>query len=666
MRESSKMTPVTVITLSFLISAAISAPVKETKESVTLFHGEDFHILLPSQDVDVTFKNRSDPRKTSVLMKGGKVIGTRAKPTLHLNYINIEAVSEGDEGMYILKDSKDDSVIKQISLIVRDCTIEQIIKYGGDFHMPVVNVNVPITLEYKPSSVEANLTSRPALVVLTATGASTDAYRGRITVSERSITISAVTGVDEGSYTVRDNKGVIKHKVCLNVIEHRNFVFLSADERLKINLILNSSLVKLHYTRDSDSSAVLLMDKGEFTSAQADLGFKDRLSVEGSMVFLDQIKSSDAGLFKITDLQGFTVSTVHLGLKAYKMESLYVAIIALLGLLAFLLLVCLLSCLIKVKKRAKRAAALEKLAQNAGKEDEGEAFRQVVKNITKLSEESKHSQADNTEKSQSTEVDIKGLEVSSKEVGVGNLETSDSGVGFNTALPLDTDTDVPDQIPDSEAVSISVAPEIKPSPPSAAESKPAAPPVPEPKASPVPETKKAPDPPVESKLDTPKPVDAKLSPTPSMKSGLSPAETKPAPSPSPEPKAGLSPADPKPAASPSSEPKTSLSPADPKPAPTPSPEPKISPPAATTPTPDTKSPAASTPEPTKPSPAEPITNGTPDPGPDSKASPDHAEIIKDPTPKEVSTKTHEVELKSSSVIPEGSKDGAAAKDPTTT
>lgn len=107
-------------------------------------------------------------------------------------------------------------------------------------------------------------------------------------------------------------------------------------------------------------------------------------------------------------------------------------IIALLGLLVFLLLVCLLSCLIKVKKRAKRAAALEKIAQNAGKENEGEAFRQVrgagdhapcptrhpsvadgpslhpssqvVKNITKLSE---HSQAENTEKSQSTEVDIK-------------------------------------------------------------------------------------------------------------------------------------------------------------------------------------------------------------------------------------------------------------------
>ncbi|XP_007550265.1 cadherin-related family member 5 isoform X2 [Poecilia formosa] len=660
------MTPVTVITLSFLISAAISAPLKETEESVTLFKGEDFHILLPSQDVEVTFKNRSDRWKTSVLMRGGKVISTRVKPTLHFNYINIEGVGEGDEGLYILKDSKDASVIKQISLIVRDCTLEQIIKYGGNFHIPVLNVNPPITLEYKPSSVEANLTSRPAIVVLTAAGFSTEPYQGRITVGERSVTVSAVTGVDEGSYTVRDNQGVIKQQVCLNVKEHTNFVYLPADERLKINLILNSSLVQLHYTRDSDSSAVLLMDKGEFTSAQADLGFKDRLSVEGSMVFLNQIKNSDAGLFKITDLQGFTVSTVHLGLKPYQMETLYVAIIALLGLLAFLLLVCLLSCLIKVKKRAKRAAALEKLAQNAGKEDEGEAFRQVVKNITKLSEESKHSQADNTEKSQSTEVDIKGLEVSSKEVGVGNLETSDSGVGFNTALPLDTDTDVPDQIPDSETVSISVAPEIQPSPPSASESKPAAPPVPEPKASPVPETKKAPDPPVEAKLDTPKPVDAKLSPTPSTKSGLSPAETKPAPSPSPEPKTGLSPADPKPAASPSPEPKTSLSPADPKPAPTPSPELKISAPAATTPTPDTKSPAASTPEPTKPSPAEPITNGTPEPGPDSKASPDHAEIIKDPTSKEVSTKTHEVELKSSSVAPEGSKDGAAAEGPTTT
>ena len=229
-----------------------------------------------------------------------------------------------------------------------------------------------------------------------------------------------------------------------------------------------------------------------------------------------------------------------------------------------------------------------------------------------------------------------GLEVSSKEVGIGNLETSDSGVGFNTALPLDTDTDAPDQLPDSEAVSISVAPETKPSPPSAAESKPSAPPateimpspVAETKASPTPETKKTPEEPVEVKLEVPKPGEIKLSP-----------------SPSPEPKPGLSPADPKPASSPSPEPK----PAAPK-----SPTPEIT--RAVTPTPEI-------PKPTIP---EPITNGTPEPGPDSKPSPDHAEIIEDLGPKAAPPKTPEVELKSSAAVLEASKDGTVAEDSTTT
>lgn len=75
-------------------------------------------------------------------------------------------------------------------------------------------------------------------------------------------------------------------------------------------------------------------------------------------------------------VQLFTLSSFPQCLhEAYKLESLYVAIIALLGLLVFLLLVCLLSCLFKVKKRAKRAAALEKIGQKS--DDEGEAFRQV-------------------------------------------------------------------------------------------------------------------------------------------------------------------------------------------------------------------------------------------------------------------------------------------------
>ncbi|XP_068426085.1 uncharacterized protein si:dkeyp-77h1.4 isoform X2 [Clinocottus analis] len=516
------------------------------------------------------------------------------------------------------------------------CSNEQSIKYGDNYHVPLLRVTPPITLEYRPSAVEANQTSRPALVLLTSTGMSRDGYQGRISVNERHVTLRAVTGADEGSYTVRDAEGNIQRKECLNVRDHQNFVTLPYGKRLKINLILNSSLVHLYYTPNNDPTPRLLLDKGEFTSAQTELGLEDRLSMEGSWVYLDQIKSADAGQFKITDILGFTVSTVYLEMQPYKLESLYVTIIALLGLLVFLLLACLLSCLIKVKKRTKRAADLKNIAQNSGKEDEGEAFRQVVKNITKLSEESKHSQADNTEKSQSTEVDIKGLEVSSKEVGVGNLDTSDSGVGFNTALPLDTDTDAPENL-DSVAVSISVDSETKPSPPSAAaESKPSTPPaleinsspVAKTKACPAPETKKAPDQPVEAQLDVPKPADVKLSPASS-----------------PEPKARLSPA-------------------DPNPAPSPSPEPKPATPKTTTPTPESKSaltPKAERPKPTTP---EPITNGTPEPGLDSKSSPDHVDI--NGAPKAAPPKTPEVEQKSSGAALEASKEDTVAEDATTT
>nr|XP_033496713.1 probable serine/threonine-protein kinase irlD [Epinephelus lanceolatus] len=634
------MGTVSMIAFSFLLATALSAPVKVNEDSKTLFHGEDFHIMLPSRS-EVTFRNRSAPRSGDVfLMRDGKLVSSRARLNSQLSYLIIEAVGEGDEGVYTVKSLENPDDIRRTTLIVRDCSNEQVIKYGDNYHIPLVGVTPPITLEYRPSAVEANLTSRPALVLLTSTEMSRDGYQGRISVNDRYVTLSAVTGADEGSYTVRDARGDIQRKVCLNVREHQNFVTLPHGKRLKINLILNSSLVRLYYSPNSNPVPHLLLDKGEFTNAQTELGFEDRLTLEGSWVYLDQVKNADEGQFQITDILGFNVSNVHLELQPYRLESLYVAIIALLGLLVFLLLVCLLSCLFKVKKRAKRAAALEKIAQNAGKEDEGEAFRQVVQNITKLSEESKHSQADNTEKSQSTEVDIKGLEVSSKEVGIGNLETSDSGVGFNTALPLDTDADAPDQNLDSVAVNISVASETKPSPLSAAaaESMPSAPPaaemksspVAETKASPAPETKKTPDQPVEAKLDVPKPADVKLSP----------------------------------ASSP--EPKTGLSPADPKTTPSPSPEPKSPAPKAPTPTPESKSALTPTPEPPKPTTPEPITNGTPEPGLDSKPSPDHTDIIGGSAPKAAPPKTPEVELKSSGAALEASKDGTVAEESTTT
>ncbi|XP_032373877.1 uncharacterized protein si:dkeyp-77h1.4 [Etheostoma spectabile] len=612
------MATVSVITFSFLLTTALSAPVKVEEDAMTLFHGEDFHITMPSLMSEVTFRNRSSPRSGDVfLMRGGNVVNSRAKLNRNLSHLIIDSVGEGDEGVYTMKNPENPEDIRRITLIVRGTR-------GGTLPSPRSQARA-----WRPQ------TYRPALVLLTSTGLSRDGYHGRISTNERQVTLSAVTGADEGSYTVRNAEGDIQRKVCLNVKEHQNFVTLPHGKRLKINLILNSSLVHLYYSPDNDPTPRLLLDKGEFTSARTELGLEDRLSMEGSWVFLDQVKGSDVGEFKITDILGFTVSSIHLGIQPYKLESLYVAIIALLGLLVFLLLVCLLSCLIKVKKRAKRAAALEKIGQKS--DDEGEAFRQVVKNITKLSEESKHSQADNTEKSQSTEVDIKGLEVSSKEVGVGNLDTSDSGVGFNTALPLDTDTDAPDQNLDSVAVSISVASETKPSPPSTAvaESKPSAPPameinsipVAETKASPATETKKKPDQPVEAKLDVPEPAEVKLSPALS-----------------PEPKAGLSP--------------------DPKPAPSPSPEPKSPASKATTPTPESKSALTPTPDPPKPTTPEPITNGTPDQGPEAKPSPDHPDIIG--APKAAPPKTPEVELKSSGAAVEASKDGTVAVDSTTT
>uniref|UniRef100_H2U1W6 Si:dkeyp-77h1.4 n=1 Tax=Takifugu rubripes TaxID=31033 RepID=H2U1W6_TAKRU len=494
---------------------ALSFALMPQSVSVTLFYGEDFHITLPSLQLEVTFQNMSAPRLGEVtLMRGGVVLSSRARVNAYQSHLVIDAVTEGDEGIYTIKNPDKTKDVRRKKLVVRDCSNEQNIKYGGDFRIMLTGVNSPITLEYRPIAVEANQTFKPALVLLTSTNMSREGYQGRISVSGGHVTLRAVTGADEGSYTVRDADGKIQIKLCLNVREHQNFVKLPNGEKLKIDLILNSSLIRLYYSPDRDPSPRLLLDKGALTSAPAELGFEDRLSMEDSLMVLDQVRAADAGQFKITDILGFTVSSIHLEIQPYKLETLYVTIIALLGLLVFLLLVCLLSCLIKVKKRAKRAAALEKIAQNAGKENEGEAFRQVVKNITKLSE---HSQAENTEKSQSTEVDIKGLEVSSKEVGVNNLETSDSGVGFNTALPLDTDTDAPDPISESAAVTISVAPETKSGPP------------PEPKAAPSPaDPKAAPSP-------SPEPLKAAPVPTaPTPESTLTPPPESPKPS-TPEP-----------------------------------------------------------------------------------------------------------------------------------
>lgn len=55
--------------------------------------------------------------------------------------------------------------------------------------------------------------------------------------------------------------------LCACLTEHQNFVSLPSGEKLKIDLILNSSLVHLYFTPDSDHTSRLLLDKGAFTSA---------------------------------------------------------------------------------------------------------------------------------------------------------------------------------------------------------------------------------------------------------------------------------------------------------------------------------------------------------------------------------------------------------------
>lgn len=87
---------------------------------MTLFHGEDFHIKLPSTGFEVKFQNRSAPRSADViLMRDGIVLNSRAKMNSFLSHLVIDAVEEGDEGIYTIKNPDNTEDIRRIALIVR-------------------------------------------------------------------------------------------------------------------------------------------------------------------------------------------------------------------------------------------------------------------------------------------------------------------------------------------------------------------------------------------------------------------------------------------------------------------------------------------------------------------------------------------------------------------
>ncbi|CAM4699758.1 unnamed protein product [Leuciscus chuanchicus] len=617
-----------MLNLRLLVLSVLFYSGKEVSQA--LFFGEDFHIPMPAGKADVSFKPSIAPGREKSLMRSGEVVDLRAKLNTALTHLILENVGESDEGVYTITSDQTSEDVTRIILYVRDCFNEDIVYYGSDFHVSLGDISDTVRVGFRHSSVEANQTSLPAVELLN--GTPKENYQDRIKITPQKFTLLAVTGADEGSYTFSDPNGKVEKKICLNVKAHQIFETLSYGGTLKINLHLDSSSVRLVYTPKSDNHNYLIMESGEL-NPPPNLDLEGRLSLENSMCLLTDVKASDAGVFSVTDLQGFLVSDVHLEMAAYTLPKLYIAIIALVALLVLLLLVCLVSCLVKIRRRAAKARAIEEKAQNAGKV-EGETFRKVVKEAcTRQNEEAPalSQKEDITEKSQSTEVSIKGLEVSTKEPSLQerNMETSDSGVGFNTTgLPLDSDTDAPTiALADSD---VSAAPDVKAIPNQIPEPKTApSPPKPAPtsdlKPAPVVKSTAPPPPSPEPKPPVTPSPEPKPAATPEPKVTISPPpETKPTLSPSPEPKQPVTP-DPKPT-SPAPEAKST----DVKPIPSPTPES----PKALMPTPDAK--PAITPD------AKPAVSPTPELTPDKVGTPEQKPAVsptpdpKTPDPKPVS------------------------------
>lgn len=99
-----------------------------------------------------------------------------------------------------------------------DCTLEQVVKYGETYHIPLSDILGPITLEFRSSQAQANQTTEPpAVVLLNQTSIPAEEYKGRLSVSEKRVTLSMVQGTDEGSFTVLDRDGKVRRRSCLNV-----------------------------------------------------------------------------------------------------------------------------------------------------------------------------------------------------------------------------------------------------------------------------------------------------------------------------------------------------------------------------------------------------------------------------------------------------------------
>ncbi|KAJ0054908.1 hypothetical protein NL108_007145, partial [Boleophthalmus pectinirostris] len=288
------------------------------------------------------------------------------------------------------------------------CAVEQIIKYGDHYDIHLNHVEAPIALEFTPSLTPSNQTDTvptdPPSVLLFNQSVLLEEYEGRLTVSERKVTLRSVRMSDEGSYTVLDKNGKVRRRNCLNVREHQNFMHLTYGSNLKMNLYLHHSSLNVVYRPKGEHVDRPVVEQGVVVSP-LDAQLEGRLTVEGAVIHMKKLLDSDTGVFKLTDLAGNSVAHVYIEVEPYKLPNLTVAILSLLGLVAFMLLVCLLSCLYKVHKRNEKNKKLLLLAQQS--KGDGEAFRQVVHEAyTRFTEESlMQSMCD--QPSESTEVTIK-------------------------------------------------------------------------------------------------------------------------------------------------------------------------------------------------------------------------------------------------------------------
>lgn len=307
--------------LSVLFCTVVSASLKVKEEHRTAFFGEDIHIDVPPGNLgEVVFKPRTNRTAEVVLLKAGQLVKSQAGPQTRINslgHLVLEDVQEKDEGVYVIKNSINTSTVKHLILIVRDCALEQVVKYGETYYIHLNHVAGPITLEFRPSPAPTNhteiqhATEPPPIVLYNQTMVLVEEYVGRLTVSEKRVALHSVRMSDEGSFTVLDRDGKERRKNCLNVREHQNFMQLAYGANMKMKLYMDHSSLNIVYRPKSDNKDRVILDQGVLVTPLDPL-LEGRLTVEGSELTMKKVHVADTGVFKVTDLAGFPVANVYI------------------------------------------------------------------------------------------------------------------------------------------------------------------------------------------------------------------------------------------------------------------------------------------------------------------------------------------------------------------